>query len=74
MKPKIKFKVYSIDRLNYGNGRVEETKHYQGTTYAVSEKKAIAQVKFRNGITPGSLSCYWAGDGGRETSFEAIRA
>jgi len=73
-KPKIKFNVYSVDHLDYGDGRKDQARYFQGTTYAVSEKQAIAQVKYRLGIRPSDLSCYYAGDGGRTTTFEAIKA
>ena len=36
----------------------------------------VSYIEFENGlgIRPSDLSCYYAGDGGRTTTFEAIKA
>lgn len=73
-QPKNRYNVYQLDRLDYGDGRRDERRTLAGTTWAVSEKQAVSQIKYRLGITARDLSCYWAGDGGRNTTFYAERA
>lgn len=66
---KTRYAVYQIDRITDGWGKTEMRKKYIGDTYAVSEAKAINNLKYRLGIKPGDLQSYYVGDGGSITTF-----
>lgn len=66
-----RYKVYQVDILDYGDGHVDKNKTLLGVTVAPSPAKAVNNVKFRLGIKPSDLSCYYSGDGGRRSHLEA---
>ena len=70
------YRVYQQDTFDYMDGRGVQNgiKTYLGDTWAVSEKKAVANIKFRLGITEADLFCAYAGDGYRRSLLIAERA
>lgn len=67
-KEKKKYIVIEKETHDYGDGNIQvyEKKHL---TYAISEAKAINNIKYRLGIN--SYNCFqeWRGDGGRMITF-----
>ena len=47
---RIKYRVYQRKILHYNTGETEEKEKVLGETLAVSEKKAISNLKYRLGI------------------------
>lgn len=67
-----KFDVYAIENIDYGDGSKSSREAFIGSTVASTEKKAIANVKYRRGIRPSDLVCELPGDGVRRTTFKAV--
>lgn len=68
---KTQYKVFMVDTLCYGNGRVDHNKTYVGSTYAVSPAKACANIAYRNGIKKEDLYCHWSDGGYRQSRLVA---
>jgi hypothetical protein len=65
------YRVYMVDNLTYADGKKERQERFVGCTYASSPQKAISNIKFRLGYKAQDLTSYWAGGGGRVTTFRA---
>lgn len=70
-KEKIKYKVFAIDTLDYGDGRVDHHRTFLGTTFATSPAQAVQHIRFRYGIDYQSCFGSLGYDGYRRTTFEA---
>ena len=64
-KTKIKYNIYRESILDYGDGHIDRTTQRIGSTYAVSEKQAINNYRYRT--KERDQRQYWAGGGGRYT-------
>lgn len=69
---KNKYNVNMITEYHYNDGRSQMNTTFIGTTYAVSDKKAIAQVKYREGIYNSDLGEYYIRDGYKKVRMEAV--
>lgn len=70
-KCKNRYKVYQVDHLDYGDGHTSTNKTFLAVTYAVSEKKAVNNVRFSLNIKPADLFCAYRGDGCRRSELVA---
>lgn len=60
---KQQYRVFACHTQEYNDeGRTDKWEEPIGTTFALSEKQAINNVKFRNGIRPGHCICADPGD------------
>ena len=70
---KNKYKIFKIETQTYepGLGQSSYKKDMVGTTWAVSEKQAVNNYKFRNHITNNELYCAGMYGYERKTTFVA---
>ena len=71
-KPKQAYKVYMVNRMVHTDtGVVNITENFIGQTYAVSEKQAVSQIRYREGITDNDLYCPYTAGGYRKSELVA---
>ena len=74
---KRKYDVYRVEEYDDGAGNIQKTRHYVGSTYAVSADKARVNVEYRlNGkaVYGGSTVYDMPYDSGVEIYYEAEEA
>lgn len=72
-KPRVKYRVFQINHLDYGDGHIDNAKRFIGDTYAVSEAQAVNNISFRTGILIDEI-VPWSCDGCRHSYLVAERA
>lgn len=71
-KPKHAYKVYMVNRMVHTDtGVVNVTENFIGLTYAVSERQAVSQIRYRENITDDHLYCPYTAGGYRKSELVA---
>lgn len=63
--PRQKYNIFAVNRLDYGDGHVTESRKLVGTTAAVSPAQAVNNYKHRT--KQREEVCAWRCDGARYT-------
>ena len=58
---KVRYNVSILHKQIYDGCREVETEEFIGSTYAVSERQAINNIKYRNKISNSNMECYGVG-------------